>query len=113
MKSTLACLAFTAALLPACASARRSEPIAGPIPLDAKAAAGQVVFMRNCHVCHPRGEAGVGPALNNKPLPDAAIEVQIRTGVVGAGTMPPFPPEVLSDQEIDQIIAYLTALRKI
>jgi mono/diheme cytochrome c family protein len=102
-----------AALSTACASARRSEPIAGPIPLDAKASAGQIVFMRNCQSCHPRGEAGVGPALNNKPLPDAAIRLQIRTGVVGAGTMPPFPPEVLSDEEIDQIIAYLTALRKI
>jgi mono/diheme cytochrome c family protein len=96
-----------------CASARRSEPIAGPIPLDEKASAGEVVFMRHCNGCHPHGDAGVGPALNNKPLPDAAIKLQIRTGVVGAGTMPPFGPDQISDQEIDEIIAYLTALRKI
>jgi mono/diheme cytochrome c family protein len=94
-------LAFTSlALLAGCASARRTEPIAGPILLDEKASAGEVIFMHTCNGCHPHGEAGVGPALNNKPLPDAAIRLQIRTGVVGGGTMPPFPPEALSDKEI-------------
>lgn len=102
-----------AVLAGGCASARRAEPITGPVQLDAKAAAGEVVFMRNCHMCHPSGEAGLGTALNDKPLPDAAIKLQIRESVVGAGNMPPFSPEELSDAEIDLLIAYLTAMRKI
>jgi mono/diheme cytochrome c family protein len=105
-------VSITAVLAAGCESARRTEPIAYP-RLDAEATAGEVVFARHCHMCHPHGEAGVGPALDDKPLPDAAIELQIRTGVVGAGTMPPFPPDVVSDEEIELILAYLKAIRSI
>ena len=37
MKARMAAVVFTAALAAGCGSARRSEPIVGPIPLDAKA----------------------------------------------------------------------------
>lgn len=98
--------------LAACGSARRSEPIIGPIPLHGEAESGQIVFMRHCNGCHPHGEAGVGPALNNKPLPGEAIKLQVRTGLVG-GSMPPFPPEKISDDELSALVAYLGAIRKL
>jgi mono/diheme cytochrome c family protein len=93
-----------------CGSARRSEPIVGPITLSGKAAEGEIAFMRQCNSCHPHGEAGVGPAINNKPLPAPAIKLQIRTGALG-GTMPPFSPQELPDDQVDTIIAYLEAIR--
>jgi mono/diheme cytochrome c family protein len=65
--------------------------------------------MRDCHQCHPGGEAGVGPALNNKPLPAFAIRWQVRRGF---GAMPAFPKEKLSDSELDVLIDYIKILRR-
>jgi mono/diheme cytochrome c family protein len=64
--------------------------------------------MRNCDQCHPRGEAGLAPALNNKPLPAFLIKFQVRQGL---GAMPSFSKDDLSDQQLDDIIRYLQALR--
>ncbi|MBW3563613.1 MAG: cytochrome c [Acidobacteria bacterium] len=91
-----------------CGSARRGLPITGPMELKAEQRAGQVAFMRTCHQCHPNGEGGLGPAINNKPLPSWLMKFQIRQGL---GAMPAFDEDVLSDQEVDQIIAYLKELR--
>jgi mono/diheme cytochrome c family protein len=97
-------------LLPACATARRDEPLAGPMPLsDPKLVAGQQVFMRNCHQCHPGGAAGLGPAINNKPLPAFAIKAQVRKGV---GAMPAFDDGRIPDADLDNLTAYLQTLRK-
>ena len=112
MKLGVVVVSATTVLAAGCASAPPTGELNSPL-LDARARAGEKLFMRHCHMCHPHGGAGVGPALNDKPLPDAAIKLQIRTGAVGAGTMPPFPPDVLSDREIDQIIEYLKAIRRI
>jgi mono/diheme cytochrome c family protein len=54
--------------------------------------------------------AGLGPALNNKPLPGFAIRYQIRNGM---GAMPAFDEEKISDKEAKNIVAYLKALRKL
>ena len=93
------------AALAACGTARR---VAEPDLRDPVLMAGYVSFMRNCHQCHPRGEAGLGPALNNKPLPAFLIRTQTRAGL---GSMPAYPPEVLPDAELDAIAAYLVHLR--
>lgn len=101
---------FSGLLLAACGSARRSEPIAPPRPVDAPAVArGRTVFMEYCSPCHPRGEAGVGPALNNKPLPGFVIKFQIRHGV---GAMPAFSENEIADTDLDMIVAYLKTLRR-
>lgn len=90
-------------------SARRSEPIVGPLPLsDAHVQRGELVFMRHCYQCHPGGEAGVGPAINNKPLPGFLIKFQVREGF---GAMPAFSQHDISSEELDDLIAYLKALR--
>ena len=107
-RSRAACVAL-ALLASACGSARRSEPEAGRIKLDSPAELrGQQAFHRFCSQCHPGGEGGLGPALNNKPLPGAAIKIQVRNGV---GEMPAFADTIIPDPELDAIIDYMQALR--
>jgi mono/diheme cytochrome c family protein len=106
------CLAFvpllSLALLAACGSARRGEPVAGPLALGPAAARGEKVFLVHCDKCHPGGEAGLGFALNNKPLPGVLIRKQVRWGL---GAMPSFPAERISEGQLDDLVAYIKALR--
>jgi mono/diheme cytochrome c family protein len=91
-------------------SARRSEPVVGLLPLSSpEIAEGRKVFMMHCHQCHPGGEAGLGPAINNKPLPAFAIRMQIRYGF---GAMPAFYSDEISETELDTLVTYLKALRR-
>ena len=91
----------------ACASARRRPPLAAPPALNQQAEAGQVAFMEKCNRCHPGGEAGLGPALNDKPFPDFLKRFQIRHGL---GVMPSFTKDELSDPDLDAILEYLEVL---
>ena len=93
----------------ACGAARRREPVATPAALDQRAERGRAVFMVNCHQCHPGGEAGLGPALNDKPFPDFLKKFQVRHGL---GTMPSFSEQKISDQQLDDLMEYLKALRR-
>ncbi len=93
----------------ACGSARRREPIATPVALDERAERGRAVFMDNCHQCHPGGEAGLGPALNDKPFPEFLKKFQVRHGL---GTMPSFSKAKISDEQLDDLMEYLKALRR-
>ena len=87
----------SALLLVSCASARRGEPVAGPMRIESeKVARGEKVFMTHCHKCHPGGETGVGFAINNKPLPGPLIKAQVRAGI---GAMPAFPKELISKRK--------------
>src|SRR5688572_10533611 len=86
------------ALSGACGSVRRGEPIAGPLPLDDPAVArGRVGFMQFCQRCHPGGEGGLGPALNDKPAPGFLIKTQVRLGL---GKMPGFSEDVLPSEQL-------------
>jgi mono/diheme cytochrome c family protein len=69
---------------------------------------GKKLFMKHCDQCHPRGESGLAPAINNKPLPAFLIRFQVRHGL---GAMPKFSQDVITDQELEQVITYLQALR--
>lgn len=96
------------ASLSAC-TARRGEPF-GPVELASEEARhGEEVFMRHCHQCHPGGEAGLGPAINNKPLPGFLIRMQVRRGL---GVMPSFSEEMIPPRDVDALIAYLKELRR-
>ena len=107
---TVVLLLLTLTLLSACGTARRSVPLAGPLDLQTpELAAGQNVFLSSCHQCHPGGEAGLGTALNNKPLPGPLIRLQIRQGL---GAMPAFSKEEISDADLDHLIDYLKVLRQ-
>jgi mono/diheme cytochrome c family protein len=100
---------FFLVFITACSSARRGEPISGPMQLStSKLQDGEQVFTRTCNQCHPGGEAGLGPALNNKPLPVFLMKFQVRNGL---GAMPPFSKEQISDKELDDVMDYVVALR--
>ena len=93
-----------------CGTARRGEPISGPLTsLDSSAQRGRLVFHEHCHQCHPGGEGGLAPALNDKPAPVWLMKTQVRTGL---GTMPSFDDEAISSRELDDLMAYVIALRK-
>ena len=96
-------------LLAGC-SGRRSEPLRGAVDIsDSRVAHGQVIYMNRCDKCHPGGDAGLGPALNNKPLPGFMVEFQARHGM---GAMPAFTDEEVTKPELDDVVAYLKALRR-
>ena len=104
-----AAVAVIAPLLAGCGAQRRGEPEApavrpdGPVELR-----GAVLFHRFCYQCHPGGEAGLGPGLNDKPVPDIAVRAQIRKGV---GAMPSFDDETLPDRDVGAILAYMHEMR--
>ena len=88
-------------------ASRRAGRAAGQPDTRAEAR-GERLYQRYCYQCHPGGAAGLGPALNNKPLPAIAIRTQIRNGV---GAMPAFDAALLSDQDVDAITEYVEDLR--
>lgn len=99
---------LSAATLVAC-SARRSEPVAGPLEVRSpEVARGEVAFDRACSRCHPGGERGLAPAINNKPLPGGLMKFQVRHGF---GAMPAFSEEELSADDLDAVVIYLKTLR--
>jgi mono/diheme cytochrome c family protein len=115
MNFHLSCLVIVAVLmghlvlLSACGSARRAEPITGRAPImSGELLEGKKLFMKHCDQCHPRGEAGLAPAINNKPHPAFLIKFQVRQGL---GAMPSFSKEDISDEELEKIVSYLQALR--
>jgi mono/diheme cytochrome c family protein len=93
----------------ACGKTQRGEPKAPELtPRSSEAAYGGMLFRKFCYQCHPNGAGGLGPAINNKPLPEIAIRTQIRKGV---GAMPSFDEKWLSDDEVAAIAEYVQALR--
>ena len=97
-------------VLVGCGSARRSEPIKGSVAInDPRVKHGRDIWMMKCNRCHPGGEAGLGPATNDKPRPEVLIATQIRTGL---GAMPAFTEQEMSDAEVAAVIAYMKATRR-
>ncbi|MBI4375396.1 MAG: cytochrome c [Elusimicrobia bacterium] len=91
-------------------SARRSEPISkAELLTDKPSERGRVVFMEHCNRCHPGGEAGLGPALNHKPLPNFVKRYMVRRGI---GSMPAFPQQLINDSDLKDLMSYLTALKR-
>jgi mono/diheme cytochrome c family protein len=110
MKLAIATLVIAAALAAGCANEHRGQP-EGPaiMPETPEDKVGQVLFDRFCYQCHPNGESGFGPALNDKPLPEIGIRTQIRVGV---GSMPAFGEEVLTDEQVKAIASYVNTMRQ-
>lgn len=92
-------------------SARRGVPYTEPLQTEAEEVVqGKLLYERYCNSCHPGGTSGLGPALNNKPLPGFLVRFQIRKGI---GAMPAFSDEAISDKEAKMIVAYMKELRKL
>jgi mono/diheme cytochrome c family protein len=88
-----------------CHNERQSEPLTGRQALTTEEIAGRRVFMRECNGCHPQGAGGLGPALNNKPVPAVAIKIQVRQGF---GAMPAFSENEIPPPELDALVAFLS-----
>ncbi|MBX9853213.1 MAG: c-type cytochrome [Cytophagaceae bacterium] len=101
-------------LFVSCGTARRSEPIMGMMVKNEQVLNGEKVFMTNCQQCHPGGEAGLGPPINNVPLPGFTKRIRIRSKafLLGLGRMPSFKKHEISRQEMDDLIVYMHALKK-
>lgn len=105
----MAAAALLVAASSACGPSYRGEPVYGPLsPVDPQVASGERLFMRHCHECHPGGSTGLAPALNDRPAPGWLIRFQVRHGL---GAMPAFDEARISDDELDDVIAYLLRLR--
>lgn len=78
---------------------------------DADLASGQQLYQLNCAACHNfdgKGGALVGEiALRLHPVPSRQVAEAVR---VGPGSMPVFPPEVINDAELDDLVAYVEYL---
>ncbi|MBZ4418052.1 cytochrome c [Myxococcus sp. RHSTA-1-4] len=108
MRSAVLAVLVLAAVA-ACGPSRRGPAFGTPREFTAQEQEGRVLFMRNCNMCHPGGSGGLGPSINNKPLPSVAMRTQIRQGV---GAMPAFTDEMLSDAQVDAVIAYLNEMQE-
>lgn len=86
---------------------------------------GKAVYMNTgCNSCHGDTGAGDGPAavalepkpadLSKTPLSDERVKEIIKKGSAAVGRSPNMPPfgGVLSDVDIDQVLAYIKSLKK-
>jgi mono/diheme cytochrome c family protein len=118
---TVAPAAPTAApAAPTAAAAAPTKPAAAPTAAAPAAAtsgaptaagdvtAGKTVFDQNCGACHPGGGRGVGPALTGRNLSASRITSQVRSG---GGGMPAFSTSQISDQQMNDMIAYIQSLK--
>jgi mono/diheme cytochrome c family protein len=109
---TAVCLvvAFLAAAVSGCRSPRRGEAAGAPLHVSSPAIEhGRATFQQHCYRCHPGGEGGLGPSLNEKPLPVFLMKTQVRHGL---GSMPGFNKDEISPHEMDDLMAYMLALRR-
>jgi mono/diheme cytochrome c family protein len=102
-------LAAVLALATGCGSTKRSIPTSRQEPLDPQQQRGQVLFMKYCNACHPQGEGGIGGTLNNKPFPEAALRLKVRTGL--GLDMPRFSDEELPEPDLDAIVEFMQTFR--
>ena len=105
MKTIVCVMVASARGGPACGAVRLGENTNGLPAHSAIAQRGEVVFMQHCHKCHPGGEAGLGPAINGKPLPTFLMHFQIRSGL---GAMPSFDDDLINGAELDELLTYLS-----
>ena len=102
---------FCAIVFNACAI-RKSEPLTGKVvdAQDIHMRSGQVLYMNYCYKCHPMGEGGLGPALNSLNVPSFVKRFQVRHGL---GVMPYFKKDQISREDLRDITAYMSALKKL
>lgn len=111
-------LALTIFLLSACSMGEEVKRIKAVNEVEKQRAqsqstdlTGEQVFIRSCNTCHPRGRAGVGPALDSVNAHFSDDEMLKRFIRMGKGVMPPQGKDVLTDEEMDNLVKYLRALK--
>jgi mono/diheme cytochrome c family protein len=79
--------------------------------MAASAEQGKIEFMKHgCWQCHgERGQGGVGPKLAPDPIPFETLSNFVRTT---SRQMPPFREQILSNDDLADIYAYLQSIPK-
>ena len=80
--------------------------------LAASAESGKVAFLKHgCWQCHGyQGQGGItGPKLAPDPLPFEALSTFVRTS---SRAMPPYREQILSNEDLADIYAYLQSIPK-
>jgi mono/diheme cytochrome c family protein len=79
--------------------------------LAASAEKGKSEFLQHgCWQCHGyQGQGGVGPKLAPNPIPFDTLSNYVRTT---SRQMPPFSKQILSDEDLSDIYAYLQSVPK-
>jgi mono/diheme cytochrome c family protein len=66
--------------------------------------AGKAVFTNACQYCHEMNESKVGPAMSKEMDDPRAAAMSVRCG---SGAMPFYTSDILSDQQIADVLAYI------
>ena len=91
-------------------TARHAESaVATERPETLTVARGERVFKSQCLRCHASGDMATADGLQEGALPDFLIRLQVRRGL---GAMPAFPARTLADADLDDLVAYLMAMRQ-
>ncbi len=105
---TAAATSAPTATKPAASPAATSPAGGTPTPAGGNVAAGQTVFQQSCNSCHPNGNQGIGPALRGKNLSADQIKTRVRNG---GGGMPAFASSQISDQQLNDLVAFVQSLK--
>jgi mono/diheme cytochrome c family protein len=100
----VAVLAFT---LAACGPREDPNEVL-PEMTEERLAEGQQIFIRHCQSCHPDGARGAGPRLADRAIPVVIVRDRVRNG---RRAMPAFGPQVISEDELESLVAYVVSLR--
>lgn len=93
--------------IPTTAPAAGATPTAGATSgAEGNVATGKALFEANCNGCHPGGQKGVGPDIRGKE--EDVVKRQVRRG---GGGMPAFSTSQISDQQLNDIAAYVESLK--
>jgi len=83
-------------------------------PAAGRLAEGEQLYQENCAACH--SATGTGGALTSgqtAPSLAKATPVQVAEAIrVGPGAMPRFPPQALTDPQVDSVAAYVGRLQR-
>ena len=89
-----------------------SAPVFGQTPQGSVERGKKVYQAKWCHSCHGTvgqgGERGAGPRIAPNPFPYEAFAMQTRRP---RANMPRYPVEVLNEQEMADIYAYISSIK--
>jgi mono/diheme cytochrome c family protein len=92
-------------------SAPSTAPAPAGSPIVGDAIAGKETFGEHCSICHGTDAKGfIGPYIAGVNWTAPGLIAIVRQGVGGYGSMPSFNAEVVTDENITNVAAYLASL---
>jgi mono/diheme cytochrome c family protein len=105
---------FIMTLFAECSARRVGKDMSTSTSEDPVIKEGRFVFKQQCQRCHPNGEAGVGPPINNLHLPRFLLKVRIRSRafLLWTGRMPSFKKDEVSKEQLKALVTFIKAMEK-